>query len=159
MSLVFLSLSHVWLLWPSELQPARLLCPWNSPSKNTGVGSYSFLQGIFLTPGLNPGLLHCRQILNHLSCQGNPVNNPSSQNCTTAELLFKYFSWCNKIFFIQLGQEIRLIKSVYMDHRCSKNQTRTAYPSRETDRLKRIFLLPSKMTGDLTALSLLVDCS
>ncbi|KAB0353935.1 hypothetical protein FD755_023370 [Muntiacus reevesi] len=39
--------------------PARLLCPWDSPSKNTGVGSHSLLQGIFPTQGLNPGLLHC----------------------------------------------------------------------------------------------------
>ena len=31
--------------------------------KNTGVGSLSFLQQIFLTQGLNRGLLHCRQIL------------------------------------------------------------------------------------------------
>ena len=35
--------------------PARLLCSWNSPSKNTGVDSHSLLQGIFLTLGLNPG--------------------------------------------------------------------------------------------------------
>ena len=45
-------------LWPNKLQLARLPCPWNSPGKNTGVGSHSFLQGIFLTQGLNPGLLH-----------------------------------------------------------------------------------------------------
>ena len=31
------------------LQPARFLGPWDSPGKNTGVGSHSFLQGIFLT--------------------------------------------------------------------------------------------------------------
>ena len=31
--------------------------------KNTGVGSLSFLQGIFLTQELNQGLPHCRQIL------------------------------------------------------------------------------------------------
>ena len=31
-----------------------LLCPWNSPGKNTGVGSHSLLQGIFPTQGLNP---------------------------------------------------------------------------------------------------------
>ena len=49
-----------------------LLCPWNSPGKNTGVNSHSLLQGIFPTEGLNPGLLHCRQILNHLSHQGSP---------------------------------------------------------------------------------------
>ena len=54
------------------LQPTRLLCPWNSPGKNTGVGSHSLLQGIFLTQGLNVGLPHCRQILYHLSNQGSP---------------------------------------------------------------------------------------
>ena len=32
---------------PRELQPTRLLCPWNSPGKNTGVGCHSLLQGIF----------------------------------------------------------------------------------------------------------------
>ena len=25
-------------LWPCGLQPTRLLCPWDSPGKNTGVG-------------------------------------------------------------------------------------------------------------------------
>ena len=49
------------------LQPTRLLCPWNSPGKNTGVGSHSLLQRIFPTQGSNPGLLRCRQILYHLS--------------------------------------------------------------------------------------------
>ena len=37
--------------------------PWNTLSWNTGVGSLSLLQGIFLTHGSNPGLPHCRQIL------------------------------------------------------------------------------------------------
>ena len=46
--------------------------PWNSPGKNTGVGSCSLLQGIFLTQGLNPDLLHCGQILCCLSHQGIP---------------------------------------------------------------------------------------
>ena len=31
------------------------------------MGGHSLLQEIFLTQRLNPGLLHCRQILNHLS--------------------------------------------------------------------------------------------
>ena len=34
---------------------ARLLCPWNSPGKNTGVGCHVLLQGILLTQGSNPG--------------------------------------------------------------------------------------------------------
>ena len=46
---------------------ARFLCPWDSPGKNTGVGCYAFLQGIFLTQGLNLGLPHCGQILYRLS--------------------------------------------------------------------------------------------
>ena len=44
-------------------QPARFLCPWDSPGKNNGMGSHAFLQGIILTQGLNPRLLYCRQIL------------------------------------------------------------------------------------------------
>ena len=36
-----------------------------SPSKNTGVGSHSLLQGIFRTQGWNLGLLHRRQDLYH----------------------------------------------------------------------------------------------
>ena len=36
---------------------ARLLCPRNSPGKNTGVGIHSLLQGNFSTLGLNSGLL------------------------------------------------------------------------------------------------------
>ena len=57
---------------PRGLWPARLLCPWNSPGKNTGLGCHSLLQGIFPTRGSNPSLLHCRQILYHLSDQGSP---------------------------------------------------------------------------------------
>ena len=44
-------------LRPYGLLPARLLCPWNSLGKNTGVGCHALLQGIFLTQGENPHLL------------------------------------------------------------------------------------------------------
>ena len=36
----------------------RLLCSWDSPGKNTGVGCHALLWGIFLTQGLNLYLLH-----------------------------------------------------------------------------------------------------
>ena len=52
--------------------PARLLHPWDSPGKNTGVCCHSLLQGIFPTQGSNPGLPHCRQTLYHLNQQGSP---------------------------------------------------------------------------------------
>ena len=52
------------------LQSTRLLCPWDFPGKSTGVGCHFLLQGIFLTQGSTPGLLHCRQTLYPLSHQG-----------------------------------------------------------------------------------------
>ena len=44
----------------------------DSPGKNTGVGGHALFQRIFPTQGLNPGLLHCRPILYHLSHWGSP---------------------------------------------------------------------------------------
>ena len=44
-----------------RLQPASLLCPWDSAGKNTGGDCHSLLQGIFSNQGLNLGhlrLLH-----------------------------------------------------------------------------------------------------
>ena len=43
----------------------RLLCPWDSPGKNTGMGCHFILHGIFPTQGLNLCLLFCRRILYH----------------------------------------------------------------------------------------------
>ena len=52
-------------LQPHGLRPARLLCPWYFPGKNTAVGCHFLLSRIFLTQESNPSLLqllHCRQI-------------------------------------------------------------------------------------------------
>ena len=43
---------------PYGLQPPRHLCSWDSPAKNTGMDCHDLLQGIFLTRGSNPHLLH-----------------------------------------------------------------------------------------------------
>ena len=56
-------------LWPQGLYPARFLCPWDFPGKSTGGDCHFLLHGIFPTQGLNPGPLHCRQILYQLSHQ------------------------------------------------------------------------------------------
>ena len=61
---------------PHGLQPTRVLCPWDSPGKNTGVGCHALLQGIFLTQGSNSHLLcllYCRWILYPLSHWGSPI--------------------------------------------------------------------------------------
>ena len=44
----------------------------DSPGENIGMGCHALLQAIFPTQGSNPGLLHCRQILYHVSHQGSP---------------------------------------------------------------------------------------
>ena len=59
---------HDYSLRPHGLQPARLLCPWDSPGKDTGVGCHALLQGIFPTQGSHrrlSGLLHGRRALHH----------------------------------------------------------------------------------------------
>lgn len=61
-------------LRPRGLSPTRLLCLWELPGKNPGVGCYFLLQGIFLTQGSNPCLLcllHCGRILYLLNHWGS----------------------------------------------------------------------------------------
>ena len=56
----------------NSLWPRGLYSPWNSLGQNTGVGSLSLCQGIFLTQGSNPCLPYCRRILYQLSHKGSP---------------------------------------------------------------------------------------
>ena len=58
--------SCVWLCDPMDCSPPGSSVHGDPPVKNTGVGCDVLLQGIFLTQGLNPGLLHCRWIIYHL---------------------------------------------------------------------------------------------
>ena len=61
--------SFLTLCGPMDSSPPGSSVHGNSPGKNTGVDFHFLLQGIFPTQGLNPGLLHCRQILYCLSHQ------------------------------------------------------------------------------------------
>ena len=71
-------------MWPHGLQPARLLCPWDSPGKNTGVGDHSLLQGIFLTQGSNRCCLHWQVDSWPLAPPGKP--SPIGWKALNAEL-------------------------------------------------------------------------
>ena len=89
-------------LWPHGLQPARLLCPWNSPGKNTGVGSCSFLRGIFPTQELKPGLLYCRWFFTIWATrqatktwQPNSVLGSYSVACSPVAILWSALSHCH----------------------------------------------------------------
>ena len=55
---------------------------WDSPGKNTRVGCHFPLQGNLPTQGLNPGLLHCRQMLQPLK------NLPATQ-----ETWVRFLGW------------------------------------------------------------------
>ena len=59
---------------------ARLSCPWNFPGKNTGVGCYLLLQGIFLTQGSNSHLLNWQADSLLLSYWGNPIYRHTYSN-------------------------------------------------------------------------------
>ena len=73
-SLSLVAKSYLTLLQPHGLYLASLLCPWDSPGNNTGVGWHFLLQGIFPTQELNPGLLHCMQIFYWLSYDYRDLN-------------------------------------------------------------------------------------
>ena len=84
-------------LQPHGPYPVRLLYPWNSPGKSTGVGCQGLLQGIFLTQGSNLGLLHRKQILYHLSQQGSPsVVNTSTVHNMYCSLVRIIIDWLGK---------------------------------------------------------------
>ena len=63
-------------LQPHGLQPARLLCPWDSPGIYWSGQPFPS-PGDLPDPGSNPGLLQYRQTLYHLSHQGSSCNKKS----------------------------------------------------------------------------------
>ena len=91
--------SHVWLhpqdrgwaQWPTEwkwksLSRVRLFgTPWTIQSMEFSRPEYwsglSLLQGNIPDPGIEPGLLHCRQILYQQSYQGRPAHLRHAQIC------------------------------------------------------------------------------
>ena len=90
----FIAKSFPTLLRPHGLWLARLLCPWDFPGKNTGVGCHFLLQGIFPTQGSNPHLLRLLHWpadslpLRHLGSPWSLVIN-TSPGCNTCPLLIQ----------------------------------------------------------------------
>ena len=89
-----------------SLRAHGLYSPWNSPGQNTGVGSLSLLQGIFLTQESNWGVLHCRQILYQLSYQGSP-----RIICNLYEMSVNFLH--NPVFFKEFTKDIHDHKQYY----------------------------------------------
>ena len=70
---IFKSLLSCQTLWHQEQKPTRLLCPWDSPGKNTEVGCHALLQVTFLTQGLNLCLPALQADSLPLSYQGGQI--------------------------------------------------------------------------------------
>ena len=87
----------------SDLRPHGLYSPWNSLGQNTGVGSCSLLQELFPTQGLNPGLLHCRQILSQLSYQGSPMSGKVWQTDVAKRVFFSFSPSVIQFCFFLIG--------------------------------------------------------
>ena len=56
------------------LQPTRLLFPWDSPGKNTGVGSHSLSPGDLSDPGIESG---------SLALQADSLQSDPPEKCNT----------------------------------------------------------------------------
>ena len=83
-------------LQPCGLQPARLLCPRDSPDKNTGMGCHAFLQGIFPTQGSNLHLL-CLLHWQAGSLPLAPPGSPSKPAAAAAKSLQSCPTLCNPV--------------------------------------------------------------
>ena len=75
-------------LQPHGQWPAKLLCWWNSPGKNTGVISHYLLQGILPTQRSNLGLLHCSQD----SLLPEPPGEPNFKKMTSKYIVVQLLS-------------------------------------------------------------------
>ena len=80
---------------------AMLLCPWNSPGKDTGVGWHSFLQGIFPTQGWNLSLLHCKQTILSSEPPGKPHTHTHTHTHTHIYIYIHHYVHIN-IYYIHI---------------------------------------------------------
>ena len=85
-----------------RLQPARLLCLWNFPGKNTGAGCHFLLQVIFPTQGENPGLLH----LLHWQADSLPLHQLGSPKSQMYSIIIQYLVPCKVITTMSLVTSI-----------------------------------------------------
>ena len=123
----------------------RLCSPWNCPGQNTGVGSFSLLQGIFPTQGLNPGFPHCRQILYQLSYQGSLV--------TKAPIWLK--------LFLESVTKPYHIQTLYSSHKTdysAKVKWRNGILKIKLVILSEIFKLPWLKEWSLVLMKFLLGC-
>ena len=100
------ALSHVWFLQSHEPYSTRLLCVWDSPGKNTGVGCHFLFLGIILMQGSNPHFLQLQGDSLSLSHLGSRFwqsihNQDNISKCFSTKFSLRKSIWndCQNIFF------------------------------------------------------------
>ena len=98
------------ILWPHGLQPARLLCLWDFPGKNTHVGCHFLFWGIFPTQRSNLSLLHWQAnslLLSHLEAPVHHISNLQKSRCLDRNKPYKnggnLLAWRQKKIISQFG--------------------------------------------------------
>ena len=85
-------------LQPHGLWFTRLLCPFDFPGKNTGMGYHLLLQGVFLTQGLNSCLLHFL----HWQAVSLPLSHLGSSKEFRVNYTVDCFQLCTRNFHFQV---------------------------------------------------------
>ena len=110
-------------LQPHELWLTRLLCPWDFPGKNTGVGCHFRLQGIFPTQGLNRHLLHWQTDSLPLCHMGSPqnMNSPILFSKFEISLISLILKSSSKVsWLLQLLKQANYILCIWHFHASSR---------------------------------------
>ena len=88
--------------------PTRLLCPWDSPGKNTGVGSHFLPHGCLSTQGSNLSLLHWPVDSLLLSHQESPIKYLLHHLLALWPQASDLLSWCLNYPRSEMESESRL---------------------------------------------------
>ena len=102
------------ILQPYRLQLTRLLCPWDFPGKNTGVGCHFLPHGIFPNEGSNPyllGFLHCSWILYSWATREAHIRHKSQKLIQEPNVTLDELVNAASMVFCYQDQEIYIMKT------------------------------------------------
>ena len=118
-------LSHLFVsdsFQPHGLQPTRLLCPRGFSRQEYWSGLPGSPPGDLPNQKLNPGLLHCRQILYSLSLQGSPgVHSAEAETACGALTLCYHLLLCQSFRAYCTSHSGHTPGSTESAHRCLKH--------------------------------------
>ena len=92
---------------PSTVALARLLCPWNSPGKNTRVGTHPLLQGNLPHPEIKPRFPALKMDSLQSELPGKPIQNYRTDSC---------LSWVPRLTLLDLYEQIGLTDLLMVQH-------------------------------------------